>query len=127
MVATASDLTAGIAPGSLEHGERAPLEAGLMSGAVGGASQGAAPSAPPPPVDAVGNPLAALINGDINPGGQPDPLTAGLSVGPGPGPAGTDPLEPKKVRLRQIATQGDSPLLRAAARNELRRMVRAAV
>jgi hypothetical protein len=123
---TRSDLVAGIQPGSLPHGNRAKLEEGLKSvvpapsptdpGGIGGAA---------PPPDAAGDPLAALLSGEINPGQGSAPLTDGLSVGPGVGPNGPTPsVSPEMARLQQIAMQAKSPLLRQMARNELRRIVR---
>lgn len=122
---TASDLIGGIEPGSVEHGQRASLEQGLSS-ALGEAPQtGPNPAAGQPdlPLDNVDDPIAALLSGDLDPGGGQDPLTSGLSVGPGAGPAGTQAFQdPKKVRLQQLANEARSPLVRAAARNELRRL-----
>lgn len=124
MAATPSDLIAGIEPGSLPQGERAPLEAGLAGGAVPGDSPTPA-GGPALPMDSIQDPIAALLSGDINPGGQDTPLTSGLSVGPGPGAMGGDLSEnPTSVRFRQVAMTASSPLTRAVARNELRRMNR---
>ena len=53
-------------------------------------------------------------------GGDSTPVTDGLSVGPGAGPAMQDPmLGSKAERIRLIATQAESPMLRAAARAQL--------
>lgn len=124
---TRSDLAAGIAPGSLEYGARDDLVAGLQS-AVGSPSPTGAPNPQveqgPPPLDSVDDPIAALLGGQIDPGQSGNPLTSGLSVGAGPGPAGTQPQkDPKKLQLMQIATTAASPIIRAAARAELRRLV----
>lgn len=128
MTASPSDLIAGITPGSLEYGKRAPLEAGLLAGGGGGTATPGAIGAPSLPQDSVQDPIAALLSGDIDPGGQTAPLTSGLSVGPGPGSLGDSPAErPVKVRLQNIASTAASPLTRAMARNELRRLVREAV
>lgn len=121
-----SELTSSaIAPGSTEYGSRQGLEAGIgeAMGAAGGggapAGGGGAPSFQTPE-----SPLGALLGGEISGGGEP--LTDGLSVGPGAGPAvGEDPmLSDRANRLRMIATEAASPQLRALARSELRRMTR---
>lgn len=123
MVASKSDLQAGIAPGSLEHGARAPLEAGLQSAGGGSAPPAAAAAGAQPPTDS-SNPLSALLNGDIDPGPQEGPVTSGLSVGSGPGPNGPEiQIDPVQARLQQIAMEAKSPLIRQMARNELRRLV----
>ena len=123
--ATASDLVAGIEPRSLPHGERANLEANLPgalaapTGAPNPAAAGAAvQSAQLPGVE---DPLAMLANGDVTLPAPEGPVTAGLSVGPGPGPL-QEQQDPRVVRLQQIATEASTPLLRAAARAELRRI-----
>lgn len=123
-----SELTsAAIAPGSTDYGDRQKLEGSLS--AIVGQQGGGAASAPgggsPGPVvpeDALG----ALMSGQISPGGDL-PLTDGLSVGPGAGPAAQqeDPLLGDRAnRLRMIASQAASPQLRALARSELKRMTR---
>ena len=121
-----SDTAAAITPGSLEYGDRQKLVAGLQSVGTGGQPAAPNPAAGtlPPPVDGANDPLAALLGGQINPQGTDNPLTSGLSVGPGNGPDGVQNLQdPRKVRLQQIATKASSPMLRAAARLELRRLV----
>lgn len=126
MAASADDLRKAIAPGSVEHGQRDDLEAGL-SGALG-SSPGVGPGGPPQPgmpQSAAGSPLDALLGGQITPPqGNDLPLTAGLSVGPGAGPAGLPGQDPRKAKLQQMATTARSPVLRQVARNELRRLVR---
>ena len=127
-MAAGSELTSNaIAPGSTQYGDRQNLEAGLsqiMSGA-GGGSAGAPTTTPAPRVPGSSNPLAALASGVVS-GNPNSPVTAGMSVGPGPGPAvGMDPMMGDRAnRLRALATQAASPALRALARAELRRMVR---
>ncbi len=127
---TRDALVKGIEPGSLPHGDRATLEAGLSAalpqpsgnnptGGVGGVA---------PPPDAAGDPLAALLNGDVTPSETSDPVTQGLSVGMGDGPGGPSlQVTPEQAKLQQIAMQAKSPLIRQMARNELRRIVREAV
>lgn len=127
-MAAGSSLTGkAIAPGSTEYGQRQNLESGLaqvMSAGAGGQA-GAPTTTPAPRVPSSSNPLAALAGGLLS-GNPNEPVTAGMSVGPGDGPAMTmDPmLGDRANRLRAIATQAASPTLRAMARSELRRMVR---
>jgi hypothetical protein len=123
---TIRDMQRSIEPGSLEQGTRGELESGL-SAALSGQEQAAGP------VDALGggspvipeDPLGALLSGEIE--GNPDsPVTDGLSVGAGAGP-GTEMdvmMMPRAEKVRQLAQSASSPSIRAAARNELRRMAR---
>ena len=114
-----------IEAGSIPYGERQTLEANLPA-ALGAGSPGQ-PEAPAQggalaiPED----PLGALLSGEV--AGDPEqPSTAGLSVGPGDGPA-TAPdvmLGSRAEKLRQLAAESTSPLIQSAARNELRRMAR---
>lgn len=119
-MANVSELSAGIMPGSLPHGDRASLEAGLSSAVSSPTGAPAPTAAPPMPMDNTDDPLAALLSGDITlpPGGQP---TDGLSVGAGPGPLPKPEESPKTERLRWIAEQATSPTLRALAMRELRK------
>jgi len=130
MGATASDLAKGIAPGSTEYGDRQVLEDGLGDAIIDqptGAPNPAA-GAPPLPVDSTGDPMAALLSGQLNPNAGQDPLTSGLSVGLGAGtPGSIEQQDPVKTRLQQVAQFAKSPLVRAAARNELRRITREAI
>lgn len=124
-----SELTsAAIAPGSTEYGDRQKLEGSLSAivgqGGGGAPAPGGGGGAPGPivPEDALG----ALMGGQVSPGGDM-PLTDGLSVGPGAGPAAQqeDPLLGDRAnRLRMIASEAASPQLRALARSELKRMTR---
>lgn len=121
-----SDVIASIQPGSTEYGDRQKLIAGIQATSIGEGASGPNPEAgsTSPSLDAVDDPLAALLSGSINPQGQNNPQTTGLSVGPGTGPEGqAEQQDPRKVRLQQIATTASSPLLRASARAELRRLV----
>lgn len=123
MTASPSQLISAIEPGSTDYGDRQTLEAGLAASSPDGApAPDPAAAAVAPPVDAGGDPLSALLSGAVNPGGS-GPLTSGLSVGPGAGPMGQlGQVDPKEERLRQVATQSQSPVVRALARNELRRL-----
>lgn len=118
-------LTDMIEPGSTEYGDRGPLEQGLgQMGSPGSAPPGAPASGDPagmlPPA---GDPLEALLSGEL---GTPDgPQTAGLSVGPGPGPAAEVPFtDDVSEKLRVIADTAKTPRLRAMARAALRRRIR---
>lgn len=111
-----------IEPGSTEFGDRQTLEQGLQAG-------GGAPTAPPsaptgtPGVTIPEDPLGALTSGEVK--GQADGMiTDGLSVGAGTGPpnAPAQMLGDRATRLRQLAMEASSPYVRAAARQELRRM-----
>ncbi len=126
--ATASQTSASIAPDSTEYGDRQTLEAGLGA-AVGGATQlpATSPATPSSPAGSIGDPMAALLGG-LDPGAGPGPLTTGLSVGAGAGPLGEQQQQsPVQVKLQSLATSARSPMTRAAARNELRRVNREAV
>ena len=120
MPANASDISAAIPAGTFAQGDRQDFSANLqtaLGGQGGGAQPGGGPA--PPPVDNVQDPMAALLSGELDPGGE-GPLTDGLSVGPGLGVDGFEPqLDPRRVRLMQIATQSTSVVLRASARVEL--------
>ena len=118
---TRSQLVEGIEPRSLEHGKRAELEAGLQGALVDAPAVPGGGAGGPPPVDSAEDPLAALLGGNLDPGGTGEPVTSGLSVGPGRMPLEAQPQDPRQIRLQQIATQAKNPTLRAMARNELRR------
>ena len=123
MPATAGDLANSIEPGSTEYGDRQVLEQGLAAAVPGNAGgPDPAAAAPPAPVDGLGDPLGALLGGSVDPQGG-GAITDGLSVGPGTGPGGvSQQQDPRLTRLQQLAQHAKSPLLRASARNELRRL-----
>ncbi len=120
MAATADDLRRNIEPGSIPFGQRQGLEQNL-----GQLGQSASPAAVRSPMDAElgipSNPLDSLLGGDIPV--DSDEVTAGLSVGPGPGP-GQGPPDSRTERLRMVAAQARSPLLRELARRALASTVR---
>jgi len=122
---TARDLARSIEPGSIPHGDRQTLESNLPA-ALSQQEQAAGPVAPNGGSLAIPeDPVGALLSGEI--AGDPnEPTTAGLSVGPGDGPAEQPDvmLGNRAERLRQLATESTSPILKDAARNELRRMAR---
>lgn len=122
MPATASDLSAAIQPGSTEYGDRQVLEEGLAQVVPQQQGPSTAATSAPPPLDSTTDPLAAILQGKLDPGAS-GAITDGLSVGPGVTPNAA-PQDPVLIRLRNIATTAKSPLVRAAARNEMRRRVR---
>ena len=122
---TVRDSQRAIEPGSTASGDRATLESGLsevLSGAEGG--QAAPGPGGPAGVSIPEDPMGALLSGAV--GGDELPATEGLSVGPGGGPAqeATQMLGTRAESLRSIAQEASSPMLRAAARSELRRMTK---
>lgn len=125
---TTRDAQRAIEPGSVPHGERGALEQGL-SEVLSNPQRGVqpVPGGGPSPLAIPEDPIGALLSGEV--AGDDLPSTAGLSVGPGPGPAQTQDvmLGTRAERTRQIAQEASSPMIRAAARNELRRMARQAV
>ncbi len=129
---TVRDTQRAITPGSTESGDRAGLEQGIsqvLSGA--GPSGDSAPGgvAAPAPVPTPEDPLGALLSGAIS--GNPDlPSSDGLSVGPGAGaPQQIAPVmqTDRADLLRDLAQNAETPALRQASRNELRRMLREAI
>lgn len=123
---TVRDTQRAIEPGSLRQGDRATLEEGISQVLPQESGPPAdAPAGPSGPLGIPEEPLGALLNGEI--GGDDLPTTDGLSVGPGAGPdvpLSPQMASPKAQKVRELATQSSSPSLRAAARNELRRMSR---
>lgn len=109
MPVSPSQLRQNIDPGSIPFGQRQTLESRLPEAA----SRLGLPS----------NPLDPLAGGAI-PANPDEEVTAGLSVGPGPGPA-AGPPESRADRLRMVALYAQSPVLRDAARRALRAQVRA--
>lgn len=127
---TANQMSASLAPGSIEYGKRQEMES--MLGGIMAGRQGQAPAvgglAPPAGAASSGDGLMDMLtSGEVAP--YPDqPLTDGLSVGPGAGPPSE--LGPGAVpsqmedRLRLVAMNAKTPHLRAMARMALRREVR---
>lgn len=117
-----------IEPGSIPQGSRQGLEQGLQQ-VMGSAAPGL-PDAGGLPVVGGGdeslaplNPLDPLISGELP--ADSDPVTSGLSVGPGPKPF-MDPFGGDDMisNLRAIALYAKSPALRHLARRALRTSVR---
>lgn len=116
-----------ISPGSTPYGERGALEGAISdAGAAGG---GLAAAATPggstvPPIGLDGSdPLGALLGGEVPINDAP--VTDGLSVGPGATPFADQSPDPLHDRLLALATEAESPRLRAQARALLRQHVRA--
>ncbi len=115
MPASADQIRKSIEPGSVPHGDRAPLEAGISQNV--GAGVPTPPSADGPgALPSPSNPMSALLGGEITPESA-GPLTEGLSVGPG---GGGDIPDSKKERLKAIAEFAESPTVRGMARVALR-------
>lgn len=126
---TVRDSQRAIESGSVAHGDRAGLEAGLsqvlsQQEAAGGPTQGGGP----PPLTIPEDPIGAMLTSGV---GQSDlPSTDGLSVGPGAGaPSAVAPsmVTPRAEMLRDLAENAATPVIRQAARNELRRTLREGV
>lgn len=113
-----------IEPGSTEYGDRQTLEAGLAQLGPSGVTPegGPAPAAAGMPLP--DDPIGALLGGSVSMPPTDGPLTAGLSVGAGPGPMSEAlPAEdPRAQKLRMVATQAASPSLRHIARRMLERL-----
>jgi hypothetical protein len=124
MAAGSERTSAAIAPGSIPHGDRAGLEAGLSAAMGTSTGGGGAPAAGPSGISGLGpnDPLGAALSGEIGPGDQP--LTAGLSVGPGAGSMMDVPADfDLRQRLAVVAETAKSPVLRTYARIALRSLV----
>lgn len=126
---SADDIARTIEPGSLEQGDRqavaSQLQQAIPSLQGQGSPSGPAPGAPAP--GAPTDPMARLLNGGY---GSDLPVTDGLSVGPGAGPSSAAQgiaSSPLIERLRLVATEAKSPLLRQQARQALRREIRKAI
>jgi hypothetical protein len=125
----ADQISRTIEPGSLPQGDRQVVKDRLQQ-SLSSLQGGGAPSAPASGAPASGgpqDPLARLLGGKFS---SDLPPTDGLSVGPGAGPASTGVAiasSPLIDKLRLIATEASSPLLRAYARASLRREIKKSV
>ncbi len=110
---SADEISRSIEPGSLESGNR-QVVTDRIAQIVGPASQQSAPQ----PGAASARAQERLGSGPVS----EKPITDGLSVGPGGGPAQTPVIaeSPRVEQLRIIATNARSPRLRALARDLLR-------
>jgi hypothetical protein len=107
----ASDIGDSIEPGSLPYGERQIVEENIQ--------QAASQRAPAPvPGQASGLTSDRLASGPVS----DLPITDGLSLGPGSGPAtsGSIAAGQSPAQLRLIAQNARNPLLRKNARDALR-------
>jgi hypothetical protein len=113
---SADDISRTIEPGSLDYGDRQVVNANLQQAlGGGGGTVSPAPQAMPPEPEE--DELEFLDQGPVS----ELPVTAGLSAGPGGPPAGTPLVETSKVeRLRLLATEATSPVMRHLARQALR-------
>jgi hypothetical protein len=115
-MANADDIARTIEPGSLEQGDRNKIRGQLMeafqSNGTNPVGAGAAAQS------GAGNPLDALMGGQHS---SDLPVTDGLSVGPGRGPAETTTTQsPLIEKLRALAVGANSPVLKQLARQALR-------
>lgn len=117
-----------ITPGSTESGDRQTLEGGLAQvlgggGAGGGGGGQGAPLPAAPDGGQSGGPIQALLGGLHS---TEDPVTGGLSQGPGRTP--NSALEGLPVstmqKLQNIALNAKSPQTRYMARIALKRIVK---
>lgn len=111
------DIADTIEPGSTEYGDRQVLEDQMRQ--INEQSRNR-------PVPAPGA-VSQRTQQRLENGPTSDlPVTAGLSVGPGPGPsqAGAPAEDPRLEKYRLIATQARNPYLRHLARNNLRALTR---
>jgi len=107
---TADEISRSIEPGSTEYGDRQVLQDRMaqISAQTGG-------QAPPPATPAPA--MSKLASGGVS----ELPVTDGMSVGPGAGPAtAANPAEsPLIERYRLIATTARNPQLRQLARKQI--------
>lgn len=122
MAAGAEQTRAAIAPGSTEYGERGALEAAIGTAVGGGAAPSAGTGGGTAAIPGATDPLGALLSGAVTP--QDLPVTDGLTAGPGAGPnRGADPMLGQYAqRLRTLANEAASPMLRQAATRRLSRL-----
>ena len=113
---SADEISRSIEPGSTQYGDRQVVEDRIAQVMQSGNRTAAPPGA-----------ASQAGMGKLEQGPVSDlPVTDGLSVGPGAGPAPADPLAgiPKAEQLRILAKEARSPRIRALARSSLRAMVR---
>lgn len=121
MPATKDQISKSITPGSMDYGARSSFNAALSGGAAPPSGAAAPPDAGVAPGAA--DPLGMLLGGALGPPGS-EPVTSGLSVGPGPGAAqGSVTPDDISERLRLVAQNAKTPMMRAMARAALRRRI----
>lgn len=118
---SADNITRAIEPGSLPYGDRKKLGETLKQTGGGGGGGGGVPQ-PGPTASSGGipNPVQRLLDGGYS---SDLPVTDGLAQGPGAGPARRPSAmaeNPRIGKLRMIALEAKSPLLRYYARIALR-------
>lgn len=109
---SADDISRSIEPGSTEYGDRQVVEDRIRQ--ISAQAQAAPPSKD-------GSKARSAIDRTLGGPVSDQPITAGLSVGPGAGPS-TQPVVagPRVEKLRILAQEARSPRLRALARDLLR-------
>jgi hypothetical protein len=111
-MASPTDIVESIDPGTIEQGERGGLEDQMRQVLA----QQTAGTAPPPP-----GATASLAQQSLQTRPTSDsPVTAGLPLGPGPGPRPSFTEAPEVEHYRVIAQHARNPMLKAYARNALR-------
>ena len=109
-----ADIADSISPGSTEYGERQVIEERIRQIGARGGQRAPAPS---------GRVMQNTQDRLQRPVSE-KPITAGLSVGPGAGPAQGDPSSlPQVERYRILATEARNPYLRHLARTALRALL----
>lgn len=123
-MATADQLSKAIEPGSTEYGQRQVLESGLAELQPStGPTAGAAAALGGSSIGLPANPLDPLMSGELD--SPTTPVTDGLTHGPGGGPLPEQGISDATVdRLRIMALEARSPVLREMARRSLRSSVR---
>jgi hypothetical protein len=128
MTVSGDQMGRALEPGSIEYGKKEQLvqQLGQLGG---GGRRPPGPARPQAGVPAGGGGdddfFSLLAGGEVAPP-EGMPVTDGLSVGPGAGPAvpaATSVPSAMEDRLRLVALNARSPMLRAMARNALRRQV----
>jgi hypothetical protein len=118
MAVTNTEIAENIDPGSTDYGDRAGLAAGVQGLGTNPSATQAPAGAGAPLTPPANSPLDLLLQGELGKSGNP--LTAGLSVGPGPGPQYSPMDDSYDARLRTLATSARSPVIRQLARNLIR-------
>lgn len=126
-MANADEIMRTVEPGSLPQGERQAMASRLQQALPKPGGGGGAPTSQAPASSGgAPNPLSRLLGGGYS---SDLPVTDGLSVGPGAGPARSAIAaaeSPKIGQLRMVALEAKSPLVRYHARMALRREVQRA-
>ena len=115
-----AEITDAIEPGSMEYGDRQVFEDRVKQ-----INAQTTQRSPRPPGQVTQRMTGKLQQGSFS----EKPITAGLSVGPGPGPATVnDPTQgPELEKLRLIAANARNPYLRHLARSALKAAIKRSV